>query len=683
MKLTRLRLLGFKSFVEPTDFLIEPGLTGVVGPNGCGKSNLVEALRWAMGESSHKAMRAADMDDVIFSGTHTRPARNHAEVMLSLDNSDRTAPAQFNDHDLLDVSRRIERDEGSTYRVNGREVRARDVQLLFADASTGARSPALVHQGRIGEIVQAKPEQRRRVLEEAAGVAGLHARRHEAELRLRAAETNLSRLEDVIGQLANQIEALKRQARQAVRYRAVSSAVRRAEAMLFHLRWVAANAEEADAGTAKDAASRLVTERTAAQAETAKRQAVLAAEMPPLREEEAKAAAVLQRLVLARDELDREEARAKDRIVELDRRLVQLTEDIAREERLARDAETALTRLAQEEEGLAQDAGAASEREGSVAARVAEAEDALGGVEKRFAELTSALADLVARRNQLERSVRDHGERLGRLEVQIAEVEREAASLDVPSPDLEALAAAVEAAQNAVAQAEADTLRAEAAHSSARQELDAARGPLTEAERRVGRLETEAKTLAKLLNVEAKKLWPPAIDLITVEKGYESALGAALGDDLDAPIDPASPERWAGIAIDPNDPALPAGAESLARHVTAPPELARRLAQIGVVGRANGPSLMAALKPGQRLVSPEGDLWRWDGFAVAANAPTAAGRRLAEKNRLADVEAELATARAEAETRRGTFGTAQGEVDAAAAMETEAHARRREAQARA
>ena len=192
MKLTRLRLLGFKSFVEPTDFLIEPGLTGVVGPNGCGKSNLVEALRWVMGESSHKSMRASSMDEVIFSGSNTRPARNNAEVAISIDNSSRSAPSQFNDQDSLEIARRIEREAGSSYRINGREVRARDVQIVFADASTGARSPALVHQGRIGEIIQAKPEQRRRVLEEAAGVAGLHARRHEAELRLKSAETNLA-----------------------------------------------------------------------------------------------------------------------------------------------------------------------------------------------------------------------------------------------------------------------------------------------------------------------------------------------------------------------------------------------------------------------------------------------------------------------------------------------------------
>src|SRR6516225_3529344 len=305
MKLTRLRLLGFKSFVEPTDFLIEPGLTGVVGPNGCGKSNLVEALRWVMGETSHKSLRAADMDDVIFSGTGTRPSRNHAEVAIHIDNNARKAPAEFNAHEALDVSRRIQRDAGSTYRINGREVRARDVHILFADASTGSRSPALVHQGRIGEIIQAKPEQRRRVLEEAAGISGLHARRHEAELRLRAAEQNLARLEDVIGQLSGQMEALKRQSRQAVRYRALSQQIRKSEATLHHLRFLNATQEVADAEHAKDVSVRVVAERTGAQAEASTQQALAAAALPALREAEAKEAAALQRLVIARETLDR------------------------------------------------------------------------------------------------------------------------------------------------------------------------------------------------------------------------------------------------------------------------------------------------------------------------------------------------------------------------------------------
>jgi chromosome segregation protein len=684
MKLTRLRLLGFKSFVEPTDFLIEPGLTGVVGPNGCGKSNLVEALRWVMGETSYKSMRATDMDDVIFAGNTDRPQRNTAEVGMAIDNSDRTAPAQFNDSETIEVTRRIEREKGSTYRINGKEVRARDVQILFADASTGARSPALVHQGRIGEIIQAKPEQRRRVLEEAAGISGLHARRHEAELRLRAAEQNLTRLEDVIGQLAQQMDALKRQARQAVRYRTVSAQVRKAEATLFHLRYTAALKEVGDAEQAKDESVREVATRTLAQAEAAKAQAIAAAALPAMRDAEARAAAALQRLVIARETLDREEKRARERMAELDRRLIQLTDDIAREHRMSADADAALTKLAAERETLEQEASATAERRAGVDVRVAEADAALAATEKTFAELTAAVADLTAKKNQLTAAARSHEDRRRRLESEHASVTAELEKLIADAAaqvDIEGLAAAVAEAQDAVAEAEAMTLRAEAAQSGARQALDVARQPLTEAERRVNRLETEAKTLAKVLQVDIKNLWPPVIDLLTVEKGFETALGAALGDDLDAPIEPSAPIHWGGVAPAEDDPALPEGAESLAVHVSeAPAELARRLAQIGVVARADGARLAEQLRPGQRLVSTEGDLWRWDGFAVAANAPTGAARRLAERNRLADIEGELAVARAQLETRRATADQAEAELAAANSAEAEARTRGREAQ---
>jgi chromosome segregation protein len=678
MKLTRLRLLGFKSFVEPTDFLIEPGLTGVVGPNGCGKSNLVEALRWVMGETSHKSLRAADMDDVIFSGTNNRPGRNNAEVAIQIDNRARKAPAQFNEHETLDISRRIERDAGSLYRINGREVRARDVHILFADASTGSRSPSMVHQGRIGEIIQAKPEQRRRVLEEAAGISGLHARRHEAELRLRGAEQNLARLEDVITQLASQIDALKRQARQAIRYRAVAQQVRKAEATLFHLRWVAANTELAEAEQAKNSAVRVVAERTGAQAEASKLQALTAGDLPPLREAEARAAAALQRLVMARETLDHEETRAKDRMAELDRRLVQLGDDIERERRLAADAQAALARLAAEESTLQQEVRANEAQRAGVDKRVAQADAVLASSEKTADELTGTLADLTARRNALENSTREHGDRLGRLAQEIAAVEAELKQIEAHGArhsDAGTLAAATEAAQAAATAAEAAAVRAEATHSAARQALDSARGPLAEAERRAHRLETEAKTLAKLLHIDTKNLWPAVIEDITVDKGYEAALGAALGDDLEAPIDPSAPMRWAGAAIDPADPALPNGVQALGRHVKAPKELARRLAQIGVIERADAARLAPMLKPGQRLVSRDGDLWRWDGFSVAANAPTGAGRRLAGKNRLSDIEAELEAVRRELEAKQKAVAAAEAEVASTAAAETAARER--------
>ncbi|HEY7247483.1 MAG TPA: chromosome segregation protein SMC [Xanthobacteraceae bacterium] len=673
MKFTRLRLIGFKSFVEPTDFLIEPGLTGVVGPNGCGKSNLVEALRWVMGETSHKSLRAAGMDDVIFSGTGGRPGRNHAEVAIQVDNGARQAPAEFNAHDTLDVSRRIERDAGSTYRINGREVRARDVHILFADASTGARSPAMVHQGRIGEIIQAKPEQRRRVLEEAAGISGLHARRHEAELRLRAAEHNLERLQEVINQLAGQIDGLKRQARQAVRYRNISQHVRKAEATLFHLRWVAANTELAAAEQARNTAAQLVADRTGEQAAAARQQAIAAAALPELRDAEVRAAAALQRLNLAREALDREETRARERMAELDHRLLQLEGDVERERRLAADASAALERLAVEEASLLREAQAAEASRAGVAERVRSAEATLCLSEKTSDELTGTLADLAARRHGFEEASTEQAHRLARLTAEVLAVEAEREALEAAeNVDLTALCASARAVQTALADAEAAALRAEAAHSTARQALDAARTPLVEAERRAHRLDTEAKTLAKLLHIDTKSLWPAVIDELTVEKGYEAALGAALGDDLEAPIDPAAPMRWTGADVDPADPTLPAGADALSEHVKAPKELARRLRQIGVVSREQATALMPQLKPGQRLVSRDGDLWRWDGFSVAANAPTGAARRLAGKNRLADIENELQEVRSEVATKQELVRQAEAEVAASAEADTAA-----------
>jgi chromosome segregation protein len=675
MKLTRLRLHGFKSFVEPTDFVIEPGLTGVVGPNGCGKSNLVEALRWAMGETSHKSLRAADMDAVIFAGSGNRPSRNHAEVVMTIDNSDRSAPAAVNDREILEISRRIEREAGSVYRINGRDVRARDVQILFADAATGARSPALVHQGKIGEIIQAKPEQRRRVLEDAAGVAGLHARRHEAELRLKAAETNLTRVEDVIGQLAGQIDGLKKQARQAIRYREVAAKVRKAEALLFHLRWMEAHAGVSEATTTHDLSVREMAERTREQAEAARIQAVRASELPALREAEARAAAGLQRLTNARETLDREEERARERVAELDRRLTQFSADIAREQQQASDAETALQRLDTEDTELKDEIKSRVEKRSGVDGRVSEAEATLATAERLFTELTTALADLTARRHQLDGNVQTHRDRLARLDQDIANVvgdEQKLAEETSGLGDLAALADARETAQRALAQSELATQTSEFKHVAARQNLEAARAPLNEADKRVQRLETEARTISKLVNGETKNLWPPIIDGVTVAKGYEKALGAALGDDLDAPVDPSAPMRWTNAGLSGDDPALPTGVEALATHVQAPTELARRLAQIGVVARERGAALVSQLKTGQRLVSLEGDVWRWDGFVAAAHAPTGAARRLAERARLVDIENELEQARIEATAKRAALEAAEAELKLASAAETSA-----------
>jgi chromosome segregation protein len=674
MKLTRLRLVGFKSFADPTDFQIEPGLTGVVGPNGCGKSNLVEAIKWVMGESSFKSMRASSMDDVIFSGSSSRGARNNAEVAVRIDNSDRSAPAAFNDADILEIARRIDREGGSTYTINSREVRAHDVQVVFADACTGAGSPALVHQGRIGEIIQAKPEQRRHVLEEAAGIAGLRARRYEAELRIKATEANLLRLEDVIGQLADQVDDLKKRAREAARYRAVSAEVRKCEATLYHVRWTAAKVEVAEAEHAKDLCLRSVAQRTATEAEASKRQALVVAELPRLREAEARAGATVHRLNVARQELDREEERTKDRLAELVLQLMQLIADSEREQALAADAEAALARLTTEEETLRSEVEESAGRRSDIEAKVSQAEGELASAETILAALTAQRAELTAGQHQLETTVQEQGCLAVRLENEITEIARKRSELQASgsSAVLAALTAEVKAAEAALLDAEASVAQAEAAHALLRSELESTRKSLVDAEQRVQRLETEAKTLSEVLAVGSKNLLPPVIDSIAAEKGYEKALGAALGEDLDAPVAPSAPIRWMGSAIDASDPGLPTGVEPLLTKVRAPSELSRRLSQIGVVSREVGARLRGQLKPGQRLVSPEGDLWRWDGFSASAHAEASAARRLAERTRLAAIEAELLPARSEVEACRRVADAAGAVVEDVGAAEIQA-----------
>jgi chromosome segregation protein len=647
MKFSRLRLLGFKSFVEPGEFVIERGLTGIVGPNGCGKSNLVEALRWVMGESSYKNMRASGMDDVIFSGSGTRPARNTAEVTLFLDNADRTAPSAFNDADELQVSRRIEREAGSVYRINGKEARAKDVQLLFADQSTGARSPSMVGQGRIGELIQAKPQARRALLEEAAGISGLHSRRHEAELRLKGAEQNLERLDDVVGELESQIESLKRQARQASRFKGLSADIRKAEAILLHLRWTLAKTQEGEAQSALAVATSLVGERAASQMNAAKEQAISAHRLPELREAAAAAAAAFQRLSIAKAQIEEEAARIRARQAELDRRLEQLDADIAREERMVRDNADVLERLEAEERQLNSDNAGAAEREASTRGAFEEAAATLALSESALAAVTAERAEAAAQRNQFERVLREAIERRDRLARQLADVEREAGEIaaklaGLPDPAEKRVLA--DEAEAKLAAAEAAAISAEKAVGEARAAEAAARPPLQEAKAELARIETEARTLSRMLNAAGGGLFPAVLEQIGVDRGFETALGAALGEDLDVPLDRGAPVHWGETEPHPGDPALPDGVRSLASVVRAPSQLARRLAQIGIVEAADGPRLRRLLAPGQRLVTREGALWRWDGFVASADAPTPAALRLAQKNRLAELNAEAVEA---------------------------------------
>lgn len=665
MKITRLRLLGFKSFVEATELVIEPGLTGVVGPNGCGKSNLLEALRWVMGETSHKSMRAAAMDDVIFSGTNGRPARNSAEVTIFLDNTARLAPAEFNNSDHIEITRRIEREAGSAYRINGREARARDVKILFEDAATGARSPALVRQGQIGEIVNAKPEQRRRILEDAAGIAGLHSRRHEAELRLKATESNLERLNDVLGQLNSQVESLKRQARAARRYKEISDEIRRQEALLMHLSWTDAQAHvDGEESRLRDALAALAS-ATEAESQALSEEARCAERMDPLREEEAKRAAILGRLRIEQESFEREAQRVAERETELRARAEQLAADTAREEALIFEARQILADLGSEIEALAAAEAEAGDAERGARARLDAAQEALLEAEGKLGELTTKVAELRAAKQSAQMSLNERHGAVAKLTRQLGELETQAREIAGRAPDAHKLQQITEAGQQLAEQISRFEVQALAAEDNARTLVvasDAAREKSNAARLRLASLRTERETLIKLLIGTRPTQYPPILDRLRVAPGFEAALGAALGDDLEAPAAEEAAVHWRHVEVPRSDPALPNGVDPLAAHVEGPPELDRRLRQTGIVAsREQGQKLQPSLKPGQRLVTRTGDLWRWDGF-TAAEGVTPAAQRLAERNRLSSLELE------EAEARTAAASTADIERQAAEAL---------------
>ncbi|MCK8463957.1 chromosome segregation protein SMC [Aliiroseovarius sp. S1339] len=657
MRFSKLRLNGFKSFVDPTDLVIADGLTGVVGPNGCGKSNLLEALRWVMGENRPTAMRGGGMEDVIFAGASTRPARNFAEVALLLDNSERLAPSGFNDNDNVEIVRRITRDAGSAYKVNTKDVRARDVQMLFADASTGAHSPALVRQGQISELINAKPKSRRRILEEAAGISGLYQRRHEAELKLKGTETNLSRVDDVVEQLASQLGQLARQARQAARYRTIGDELRRAEGLLLYRRW-----KEADAARAEAEAQLTERVKAAAAAEGASRAATKARQeaedqLPPLREEEAVAAAILQRLQVQRDQLSDQEAQARQRIETLTARITQLSRDIERESGLNRDAGETIERLEWEQTQITKASGG---HDAALDAANADARESAAILQERegdLSQLTEDMARLSARHQSAHRLLEDSRKTLEKSE---AEAERARAAMDEAKGALDKAGADFEAAKSAEATAAKAAEAAEAAlvaADEARDEAQAreadARAARSSAEGEVNALHAEVQALARLVERDASE-GGQVLDDLRVKPGYEKALGAALADDLRAPeIVGDAPSGWASLPAYAQAQPLPDGVNALSNYVTVPEVLARRMSQIGLVSTEDAARLQTDLKPGQRLVSMEGDLWRWDGFrAGAEDQPSTAALRLEQLNRLQELKQDLEEASARADGAR-------------------------------
>ena len=658
MEFRRLRLAGFKSFVEPVDLLIEPGLTGVVGPNGCGKSNLLEALRWVMGEGSPKSMRSGGMDDVIFAGTSARPAREFATVTLHLAGSA---------GEEIEVQRRIQRGAGSDYRLNGRDARAQDVRLLFADSATGAHSPAIVGQGRISAIIAAKPAERRQLLEEAAGIAGLAVRRREAEIRLRAAEANVTRLDDVIRGLETQANTLRRQAKSAERYRSLSDRIRHGEAALIHARWHTAVALSERARKAAVAAETLAAERTRLAAGLTAEAADANAALPALRQSEAEAAAAAQALRQRRALLEAEAQELARRDAALAASIASIDRDAARETALADDAAAAGERLAAEDAALAERLAALATERPALAERLSLAQAAALAAETALSDAMAAHAAAAAAARAASDAAAAATARAARAEAEAKSLAERLARL-APAPDLEPFRAAVAKAQTDVAASETGVAEAEAARPASEAARSGAAAALAAARATLASLEAEAQALARRLAADQGK-GPRVADQLVVAAGYEAALAAALGEDMEAgPASSTAPRRFAG-SVAADDPALPAGVVPLAGQVQAPPELARRLAQTGVIDAAPDAPLLAALKPGQRLVSRDGKLWRWDGLVDSGGRTDAAAARLRARRRAAELEAERQAAAGTVEKASATLRDAEAAAAAVAAAE--------------
>lgn len=659
MQFRRLKLSGFKSFVEPAELHIEEGLTGVVGPNGCGKSNLLEAIRWVMGESSAKSLRGGGMEDVIFAGTATRPPRDFAEVVLFAD-ADPDGPFGAE----LEVVRRIERGAGSAYRVNGRDVRAKDVALVFADAATGAHSPALVSQGRIAGVIAARPAERRMMLEEAAGISGLHVRRRDAEQKLRATEANLARLEDMLAGLEGQIATLRRQARAAERYSAISDRIRVAEARLVFARWRDA-AAAADAG--RTAAADAEAAVAAAQAEANHAQAAqhtagdaLAKARETLFDRRQHASTHAQRMATLSATRDA----ALQRLADLDRQILRLEADRAAADTLTRDATREMARL--EVEASSADAGLAADtaRRPMLASALEAADRAAREAEVLLAQRVAEQAGIDAEWRVAEAALSAAHQRLQRTEADAARLSAQADALAREPDPAAALTGAKAACAHAVealsaAETRRNTLAAN--RETLTTKRDAASGALATARAELAGIEREADALerdraAREKHAAARKQGPGAIGAVTVAPGYERALAAVLGRDAGAPLGPAPAgadgRYWTGAAE------VPPLADALAHHVTScPGELAARLALVRVATSDDGQTLA----PGEWLVTRAGHLRRWDGF-VARGEGAAEAAMLEAQNRLAVLWASLPERRSVLASADAAHSAAQADI---------------------
>ena len=642
MKFKSIRISGFKSFLEPTEIDLNEGLTGIVGPNGCGKSNIVEAMKWVMGENSARQMRGEGMDDVIFSGSNERPARNFAEVTIKLDNTEKKAPANFNQFDEIEISRKIERDKGSTYRVNSKQVRARDVQLIFADTATGARSSGIVSQGRISQIIESSLEERRIILEEAANIKGLHNRRHEAELKLNGATDNLSRLLDIENTYNEQLIELEKQGRKAARYRSVGDRLRKAEASLFLSLLNTAEKEFDELETKFEKSKNNVEEAQINLSKNTKSKLEIFNKLPELRKIETEKAAILQSLNISKIRLEEEEATSKFTLNNVLNQITQIETDIKREIEIKDDANKTIANLLLEKDKLQLDTKDFTTKKNDASKKVNElkikSEDAdakLSSINSEIFSIKSDKSDLENRINNLKEKIKNSEDQKSQFNITedkklIDEHNKKRVNIEKlikeESNKLELIKKQLETKENL-------NINLKEKKGKIDYDLNVMRADLHSLSSLLGYDEFKNNTL------EA------TIDDIG---NLQDAIRSVLGETILAPVksdnsDEQNISYWKKITAK-FDEKLPKGATPLISKIKKNSILDIALIGIGIVeNEKTALKLQKELSFGQALTTLKGGLWRWDGYVQPLGVQNSYSERLQQITKLRNLQDELPT----------------------------------------
>ena len=638
MKFKSIRISGFKSFLESTEIPIDNGLTGIVGPNGCGKSNIVEAMKWVMGENSARQMRGDGMDDIIFSGTNERPARNFAEVSIKLDNTEKKAPSNFNHFDEIEISRKIEREKGSVYRVNGKQVRSRDIQLIFADNGTGARSSGIVSQGRISQIIDSSPENRRVILEEAANIKGLHSRRHEAELKLNGATDNLSRLLDIEQTYNEQLVELEKQARKAARYRSVGERLRKAESTLFIKLLHSSETELKNFKKEFEIATDDVNKAQLDVSKSTKSKLTAFDKIPELKKIEAEKAAFLQSLNINKIRLEEEKSSANKTLDNISNQISQIEIDIEREEEIKEDSKKTLLNLVDEEKKLITESKAFQGKIDQAISLVKELKKKSDEADQDLSSINSKIYSINSNNENIEKRITDLKEKIKKSEFQI--------------PQFNILEEQKSFKENKVKIIEGKKLLEEKNKLllTKKNEYEAIKNILndlnkakTEADYKVNITKAELNSLSSLLGHDTsnKETLENSIDSFA---SLEKSIGSILGETLLAPVlsnldTPKNTPFWRKNLRGVIETKLPDGVKPIIKNIKNNSILDLALLGVGVVDNEEiAFKLQNKLSFGQALTTVEGGLWRWDGFVQPPEVQNSYSERLQKIAKLRSLE---------------------------------------------